>query len=170
MVEIVSRVVVLDTAAVPKESSRPDSFRFLGAPSCVKASISRKGAKTQRAQNEGTYNVLLGHAYKPAVRAPLWLTIGFMLTLCGGPPLLAQVKASADVAKSSIVSVPFVGCASSGQVETLDAPRGTSRSLELIPKHASALAYYQSADGIGVLAPRGGIARAFPGPVASPCS
>jgi hypothetical protein len=51
--------------------------------------------------------------------------------------------------------VPFVGCASFGQVEKLEAPKGTSRSAAMTSKDAQALTYYKSADGIGVLAPRG---------------
>jgi hypothetical protein len=53
------------------------------------------------------------------------------------------------------VSVPFVGCESVGQTENSPAPEGKSRSLPLSLNDARVLAYYASADGIGVLAPRG---------------
>jgi hypothetical protein len=51
--------------------------------------------------------------------------------------------------------VPFVGCASFGQIERLEAPEGVSRSVPISSADAQALAYYRSADGIGILAPRG---------------
>ena len=70
---------------------------------------------------------------------------GIILALCSPPPLSAQATAA----------VPFVGCPSSGQTETLEAPEGTSKSITISPKDAQALAYYESADGISVLAPRG---------------
>jgi len=57
--------------------------------------------------------------------------------------------------QESAASVPFVGCASSGQIERLEAPTGTSPRLPIKATDAQALAYYKSADGIGVLAPRG---------------
>jgi len=52
-------------------------------------------------------------------------------------------------------AVPFVGCVSYGQVEKLEAPTGTNRAVPISPASAEKLAYYQSADGIGVLGPRG---------------
>jgi hypothetical protein len=52
-------------------------------------------------------------------------------------------------------SVPFVPCASSGQLTTRAAPHGDSRSLPISARAAEALAYYESADGIGALGPRG---------------
>jgi len=52
-------------------------------------------------------------------------------------------------------TVPLVGCESSGQVENLPAPRGESRALPISAGDALGLAYYASADGIGVLGPRG---------------
>lgn len=58
-------------------------------------------------------------------------------------------------AKGTAVSAPFVGCESSGQTETAEAPKGTSRSVPISPEDAKKLAYYKSADGIGVLGPRG---------------
>lgn len=55
----------------------------------------------------------------------------------------------------AISSVPFVGCASDGQVGPRKAPHGKSKVLALSPELASQLAYYQAQEGSGVLAPRG---------------
>lgn len=54
-----------------------------------------------------------------------------------------------------LVQVPFVGCKSDGQLGPLDAPTGTSKVVPIIAKLAQNLAYYQAAQGNGVLAPRG---------------
>ena len=54
-----------------------------------------------------------------------------------------------------ISSVPFVGCASDGQLGPRKAPHRASKTLPLSPEFASRLAYYQAEDGSGVLAPRG---------------
>jgi len=78
-----------------------------------------------------------------------------ILTLCPPPSLLAQATGAAVNPRRPEVSVPFIGCASSGQIETLEAPKGTSVSVPISPKDAEALAFYKSADGIGLLAPRG---------------
>lgn len=51
-------------------------------------------------------------------------------------------------------SVPFVGCASDGQVGPRKAPHGKSKSMPLSPALANQLAYYQAEEGSGVLAPR----------------
>jgi hypothetical protein len=68
-------------------------------------------------------------------------------------PMLALLLGTAAMIPA--VSVPFVGCASSGQTEVLEAPKGTSKSVPISVKDAQTLAYYKSADGIGLLAPRG---------------
>jgi hypothetical protein len=67
----------------------------------------------------------------------------------------AQARAIPEQQERTAVSVPFVGCASSGQTATLEAPKGTNRSVPISPEDAQALSYYKSADGIGLLAPRG---------------
>jgi hypothetical protein len=64
----------------------------------------------------------------------------------------ADVKSSGE---SKLVRVPFVGCASDGQVGPVDAPKGVSMSFPISPTAAKQLAYYQSANGPGVLGPRG---------------
>jgi hypothetical protein len=69
--------------------------------------------------------------------------------------LFAQTKGVGANSQGTAVSVPFVGCASFGQTTILEAPEGKSRSLPISSRDAQALAYYRSADGIGVLAPRG---------------
>ena len=92
-------------------------------------------------------------------RGPEWVflfgTGGIILALSAPPPLFAQTSGVAANPQRTAVSVPFVGCASSGQIETLEAPKGISKSVPISPRDAEALAYYESADGIGLLAPRG---------------
>jgi hypothetical protein len=78
-----------------------------------------------------------------------------ILAVCARPSLLAQATGAAASPQVAAVSIPFIGCASSGQIETLEAPQGTSRSVPISSRDAQALAYYKSADGFGLLAPRG---------------
>ncbi len=78
-----------------------------------------------------------------------------ILALCAQPSLLAQATGANANSQRATISVPFVGCASFGQVKKLEAPKGTSRSVPISPKDAETLAYYESADGIRLLAPRG---------------
>lgn len=70
------------------------------------------------------------------------------LALCPPFPVFAQKTAA------TAVSVPFIGCVSYGQTQLLEAPKGTSKSARIDPNDAQMLAYYASADGIGLLAPR----------------
>jgi hypothetical protein len=65
--------------------------------------------------------------------------------------LLAQTK-SQHVAE--VVRVPFVGCASDGQVGPLEAPKGPDKIVQIDAKAARQLAYYQAERSPGVLAPR----------------
>ena len=53
------------------------------------------------------------------------------------------------------ITVPFVGCASDGQVGPLDAPTGSPVALSIAPAVAASLAFYKPENGIGILAPRG---------------
>jgi hypothetical protein len=93
----------------------------------------------------------------------LGLTWGLFLTTTGAVTALmygcATVcgQSTADSATRSIkaVSIPFVGCPSFGQVEVLEAPTGTSEPVRIREQDGQSLAYYKSADGISVLAPRG---------------
>lgn len=61
--------------------------------------------------------------------------------------LLAQEKAT--------TAVPFVGCASDGQVGPQESPTSSSMSVPIGLKAARQLAYYSAGQGVGVLAPRG---------------
>lgn len=66
-------------------------------------------------------------------------------------PALAQPPA----ARSSAPVVPFVGCRADGQAGPKKAPTDSARRLPIPKDAANRLAYYQSAVGPGVLAPRG---------------
>jgi hypothetical protein len=59
-------------------------------------------------------------------------------------PLIAQT-----------VTVPFVGCRSDGQVGPLEAPKGARKKVPLSAGAAQRLAWYEAANGYGVLGPRG---------------
>jgi hypothetical protein len=67
----------------------------------------------------------------------------------------AQATGAAAKEEGPATSVPFVGCASSGQSERLEAPSGTNKRAPMSSEDAQALAFYESANGIGILAPRG---------------
>jgi hypothetical protein len=57
--------------------------------------------------------------------------------------------------KRTSVSVPFVGCPSDGQTGPVKAPGGKAPAVLIGAKLADRLAYYSSAQDLGVLAPRG---------------
>lgn len=80
---------------------------------------------------------------------------GMVLALCTQPSLLAQEKTTTASPQRTAVTVPFVGCASDGQVGPQEAPSGTSTSVKISVKAANQLAYYSAGQGVGVLAPRG---------------
>lgn len=67
----------------------------------------------------------------------------------------AQLVGSSHLHAQELSSVPFVGCASDGQVGPRKAPHGKTKSVPLPLALANQLAYYQAEDGSGVLAPRG---------------
>lgn len=69
-----------------------------------------------------------------------------MVALSTQDPLFAQRRP---------VTVPFVGCKSDGQVGPQAAPDGSSQTVRITESAAQKLAYYASAQGLGVLAPRG---------------
>ena len=75
---------------------------------------------------------------------------GLVLALCAQASLFAQTA-----------SVPFVGCVSYGQANVVEPPKGTSKSVSVSAKDAQALAWYTSADGDGLLAPRGWYCEGF---------
>jgi hypothetical protein len=51
--------------------------------------------------------------------------------------------------------VPFVGCASDGQVGPLNAPAGERKRVSISPSAAARLAYYKAENGFVILGPRG---------------
>ncbi len=75
--------------------------------------------------------------------------------LYGCASVYGQSTAEGATRPVKMVSIPFVGCPSFGQVEVLEAPKGTSEPVPITEQDGPALAYYKSADGISVLAPRG---------------
>src|SRR5437868_14380121 len=81
--------------------------------------------------------------------------VAMISALCAEYSLFAQQKAIAVKAQETPVSVPFIGCRSDGQAESSDAPNGTSISVRMSVRVAHQLAYYRSAQGVGVLGPRG---------------
>ena len=68
---------------------------------------------------------------------------------------LAQTKSGAEPTPATMVEVPFVGCASDGQMGPLKAPKVKNRAFPIPPADAQRLAYYEAENGPGVLAPRG---------------
>jgi len=67
----------------------------------------------------------------------------------------AQTRPSGSPVQSAAVTVPFVGCASDGQVGPQAAPSGKSLAVQVPVALAQRLAYYKAEDGFGVLAPGG---------------
>ena len=72
--------------------------------------------------------------------------------LCGGPGSFSQAIPASSAALNQ---VPFVGCASDGQVGLHAAPAGKSKAVAISAASAQRLAYYKAQYGLGVLAPRG---------------
>jgi hypothetical protein len=83
--------------------------------------------------------------------ASLILCVG----LAGTRIAVAQTNSSSTPAPSAVVAVPFVGCASDGQMGPQKAPNGKSLAVAIPAALAERLAYYKAKFGIGVLAPRG---------------
>jgi hypothetical protein len=92
--------------------------------------------------------MILGSARRVVLGA-----VGLIVVLGVGSSLLAQ--ATGATSPQPAVSVPFVGCASSGQVESLEAPKGTGKSIQTRPDQAELLAYFKSAGGLSILGPHG---------------
>lgn len=67
----------------------------------------------------------------------------------------AVVAFSAWQGAKAAESVPFVGCASDGQLGPVAAPKGGAKPVAVDAAAAAQLAYYQAQDSFGVLAPRG---------------
>jgi hypothetical protein len=87
------------------------------------------------------------------MRVVFFVTVGTILALCAQAPLLGQKVAGN--AQSAAVRVPFVGCRSDGQTGPVGAPENSGAPVLASPKVAQEFAYYRSAQGIGVLGPRG---------------
>jgi hypothetical protein len=76
-----------------------------------------------------------------------------------GAPASASASSAASAASAAAAAitttVPFVGCASDGQVGPQAAPTGGPKSVTMDAAAAAKLAYYVMENGPGVLAPRG---------------
>jgi hypothetical protein len=68
--------------------------------------------------------------------------------ICGQPRQVAPHKGDGT-------TVPFVGCASDGQVGPLGRPKGETKLVLVAASLASRLSYYKAEEGPGVLGPRG---------------
>jgi hypothetical protein len=66
-----------------------------------------------------------------------------------------QAKPPEKPAQGATAQIPFVGCASDGQLGPLKAPAGKSKAVPIPAGVAARLAYYKAEYGAGVLAPRG---------------
>lgn len=80
---------------------------------------------------------------------------GMVLALFIHATLTAQDKTTSTSAKQALVSIPFVGCNSDGQVGPMSAPKGENRLVPIAQEAAQRLAFYSSEGVHGVLAPRG---------------
>ncbi len=91
-----------------------------------------------------------------ATRRLFLTTTGAVIALIYGCVSVdGQSTADSAALSTKVVSVPFVGYPSFGQIQVLEAPKGTSESVRVNRKDGQALAVYKSADRISVLAPRG---------------
>lgn len=88
-------------------------------------------------------------------RLVLTATVLITALLYGSASMYGQSTVNNARGKTKEVSLPFVGCPSFGQVDVLEAPTGTSKPVPTDEQVGRALAYYKSADGITVIAPRG---------------
>jgi hypothetical protein len=81
------------------------------------------------------------------------------LVLCAGfaetRSAVAQANSPGARAKSTAVTVPFVGCAADGQSGPSAAPTGNSMTVAVPAAIAKRLAYYKTDYPVGILAPRG---------------
>jgi hypothetical protein len=69
--------------------------------------------------------------------------------------LLISIAMCSCALLAQTVRVPFVGCESSGQTGVSKTPKGISKALQIDVRTAHEIAYYEAANGLGVLAPRG---------------
>lgn len=82
-------------------------------------------------------------------------------TAVGALALLAYC--ASPIGASAAERVPFVGCASDGQLGPTAAPKGAPKAVDVDAAPARQLAYYQAQDSFGVLAPRGWACHYFYG-------
>ncbi len=75
--------------------------------------------------------------------------IGFLLAV-----LIWTFTTPANAAPAA-VTVPFVGCASDGQIGAEPAPKGEPKDIDVTAELAKRLAFYRSNLGEGILGPRG---------------
>lgn len=80
-----------------------------------------------------------------------------VVAVMAGVPMAshAQQGPATRMPQPVVVTVPFVGCKSDGQMGPVDAPSGKTATTTLSREVAQTLSYYAAAQGIGVLAPRG---------------
>ena len=83
------------------------------------------------------------------LRSRTWLVIASSAFLTNSLAALPHGDAQA------VSSVPFVGCASDGQLGPRKAPHEKAKVVSISPHLDGQLAYYQAEEGPGVLAPRG---------------
>jgi hypothetical protein len=77
------------------------------------------------------------------------------LAMCMAALPLTTATRSALSPQNPVVSVPFVGCRVDGQTGPVEAPKRESKVVPTSAEVARQLAYYESEQGLGVLAPRG---------------
>jgi hypothetical protein len=77
------------------------------------------------------------------------------LTIWFSSPALSQTGPPKQNRELLGVRVPFVSCKSDGQAGPVEAPKEVEKVIRIDPRAAEKLAYYESAVGPGVLAPRG---------------
>ena len=77
------------------------------------------------------------------------------LTICLSSAASGQTRPQKQDRALPNVRVPFVPCKSDGQVGPVEAPRKIEKVIRIDPRVAEKLAYYESAVGPGLLAPRG---------------
>lgn len=82
-------------------------------------------------------------------------TTGFAQTNSTGQSSTVPGSTVPAAKSAAVVTVPFVGCASDGQVGPLKAPTGKGKVVAIPAAMAQGIAYYKAEYSSGVLAPRG---------------
>ena len=89
------------------------------------------------------------------VRQILLAGLGLCAGFAGSRTAFAQTNSPLTVVPTSVVMVPFVGCASDGQAGPKAAPTRASQSAVVPVAMAQRLTFYEAKYGYGVLAPSG---------------